>query len=682
MKYCISLVLACVLCVGCSFFKGSGDICAVSPDGRNVIRLNLKPLSYEVLRDGKIVVSRSSIALRISGKRLSRDVEEITPVISTGRVMGKFTSKTYKKSKIFESGYETNVDFGKWGIRLIARDDGVAYRFETRFPDKIRVNGERAGFSVPNPVDSCWVHFTDKFGCEETRAQTLKAQNIKTDSVTHSHSAHQLIYLPFVYRTGETTVAVMDADVYDYPVRYFDEGESIYGGVPFKSVFPGWPKRKHHSAGGTNVLDRGGRWIKVDKYADWLVETEGTRVFPWRVFALADAPCELFENDIVYALSRPANPEHDFSWVKPGKVAWEWWNAFNNKGQFKGCTTEGYRRFIDFAAKNGIEYVILDEGWSKNLDIWRFNEKVDVPEIINYANAKGVGIILWLAWAQAYGDEERVVSHFAELGAKGFKVDFIDRADADAQRFLWKFAEVCRKYKMIVDYHGVPRPGGLNRAYPNVLNYEAVHGLEQMKWNSGDVGFLENDVKICFTRMSAGPMDYTPGAMDNYAIGKYPSKDKRLPDGLRYTFVNPGSVGTRSRQMAMMVLYDAPLQMLCDAPDKYEKNKECLNFISSVPTVWDETVGLGGSPDSHAVVARRKADVWYVAGITNGDQRYFTIDTSFMHDETWKVEIFKDNPSIDNNPTSYVHSRLTTRSGDRIVVRMAPGGGFVARFSK
>ena len=157
MKYCISLVLACVLCVGCSFFKGSGDICAVSPDGRNVIRLNLKPLSYEVLRDGKIVVSRSSIALRISGKRLSRDVEEITPVISTGRVMGKFTSKTYKKSKIFESGYETNVDFGKWGIRLIARDDGVAYRFETRFPDKIRVNGERAGFSVPNPVDSCWV---------------------------------------------------------------------------------------------------------------------------------------------------------------------------------------------------------------------------------------------------------------------------------------------------------------------------------------------------------------------------------------------------------------------------------------------------------------------------------------------------------------------------------------------
>ena len=663
---------------GCSWLGGGGDeeIAAVSPDGRNKIRLYLRPMAYEVLRDGKVVVAKSRIGLHIEGMRLGREAEESLPVVSTGRVMGKFFPSVYKKHKVFESGYETKVDFEKWGVRIVARDDGVAYRFETRFSDRIRVNGERADFVIPDRNATCWVHFTDRFGCEETKCQTLAAHDVKTDN-----AKRRMIYSPFVYKAGNTTVAVLESDVYDYPIRNFDEADPLLGGAAFKSVFAGWPKREHHAATRDRALERGGRWVRVDKHADWLVETDGTRTFPWRVFAVVDRPIQLVESDIAYALARPSSVADDFSWVKPGKVAWDWWNAFDNKGTEKGCTTATYKRFVDFAAKNGVEYVILDEGWSEDLNIWKFSPRVDVPEVISYANSRGVGIILWMAWAQVFGDEDRVAEHFSKLGAKGFKVDFMDRGDAEVERFLWKFAESCRKNRMLIDYHGSHHPTGLRRAYPNVLNSEGVHGLEQMKWSDGNPDILANDVKICYTRMTSGPMDYTPGAMDNYAVGKFPKTvgDERTR---RRMYENPGSLGTRSRQMAMMVLYDAPLQMLCDSPTKYESNMESFSFMAATPTTWDETVGLYGSPDTCAVVARRKGDVWYVAGITNAEGRYYTLDTSFLPKGEWNMEIFRDAYDSGDKGTSYFHTRLDMRRGESMVVRMASGGGFVARFTK
>jgi len=670
------VVCACALVSGCSWLGGGDEIAAVSPDGRNKIRLYLRPMAYEVLRDGKVVVAKSRISLRIDGKHLAREAEEVAPVVSTGRVMGKFFPAVYKKGKVFESAYETVVDFGRWGVRLVARDDGVAYRFETRYGDeRIRVVSERAGFSVPDRSAPSWVHFAPGFGYEEAMCQSLEACDVKTDD-----AKRRMIYSPFLYRVNGTTVAVLESDVFDYPVRYFDEEDAGTGAVSFKSVFPGWPKRTYHEAGGRRV-DRGGRHVRVEKHADWLVETDGTRIFPWRAFALADKSAKLVENDIVYALARPAAAGADFSWVKPGKVAWDWWNAFDNKGDPAGCTTQTYLRFVDFAADNGVEYVIMDEGWSEKLDIWKFSPRVDVPRIIRHANSRGVGIILWMAWAQIVGEEDRVAEHFAKLGAKGFKVDFIDRGDAEAERFLWKFAEACRKTRMLVDYHGVPRPTGLSRAYPNVLNYEGVYGLEQMKWSDGSPSILANDVKLCFTRMTAGPMDYTPGAMDNYAIGKFP-KRKPAAGGRSNIYTNPGSLGTRSRQMAMIALYEAPLQMLCDSPTKYERNMECFSFMAATPTVWDDTVGLDGDPDSFIALARRKGDVWYVAGITNDKRRIYQLDTSFLGEGEWKMEAFRDSRMNRDDPQAYSHDTIHVRSGETIALHMAPGGGFVARFTR
>lgn len=305
-----------------------------------------------------------------------------------------------------------------------------------------------------------------------------------------------------------------------------------------------------------------------------------------------------------------------------------------------------------------------------------------MPHLIEYAAKRNVGIILWMAWAQIKDDEERVAEHFAKLGAKGFKVDFMDSGDALQERFLWTFAAACAKNRMLVDYHGVHRPTGLSKVYPNVLNWEGVHGLEQMKAYRG-ADILANDVAIVFTRMLAGPMDYTPGAMDNFPLGTYPIAEKDVDVLTLETWRNPGSLGTRARQMAMMVAYWAPLQMLCDSPTKYERNRECFEFMAKIPTVWTDVVGLGGSPDTMAVLARKSCDgVWYAAGLTNAKARSFTLDTHFLGEGEWTAEIFRDAADSDLKPTQYVHERKTVTDGETIVVDMMPGGGFVIRFEK
>ena len=671
-----ALCLAVAGCCECN--RGGSDASAVSSDGRNEIRLFANPLAYEVLRDGVVVVGRTPIGMKVDGRCLCEGAK--LESVDARDMSGSVDTPIYKKAKIGLAGEETFADFGSWGVRLAARKDGVAYRFETKKSGRITVNDELAAITIPGEKAKCWVNCSGRYGCEETVNRTMTAPEAAKATL-----GKEFAYLPLVYSVGGKTVAVTESDVYDYPVWNLrakadawevKDAAGKYAGVRLGPDFARWPTKQVHVAnvGGWSKLveqPTGGRWVRVKATADYLVETEGTRTFPWRTFVLADWPIKLCEADIVYALARP-KADYDFSWVKPGKVAWDWWNCWNNLGEAKGCTTAGYKRYIDFAAKNNVEYVILDEGWSEALNIWKFHPNVDVPEIIRYGNEKGVGIILWMAWAQVYGDEARVAEHFSKLGAKGFKVDFMDRGDADVERFLWKFADECAKRKMLVDYHGAHRPTGQQRAYPNVINFEGVHGLECMKFYRNE-DFMDNDLKVFFCRMTAGPMDYTPGAMDNYKIGEY-----------KGTHQNPGSMGTRCRQMAMMAMYEAPLQMLCDSPSKYEDNLECFKFMSEVPTVWDETCGISGAPDTYAVIARRKGDVWYVAGITDDQSRYAVVDTKFLgpKGEAWKAEIFRDGLSTSEYPMQYVHETMDVKAGKVLSVKFARGGGFIIRFSK
>ena len=404
---------------------------------------------------------------------------------------------------------------------------------------------------------------------------------------------------------------------------------------------------------------------------EYIAATAGARTYPWRVFLFADNPVKFCEADAVYALAAPCALKGDLSWIKPGKVAWEWWNDWNVSGKdvkFKaGCNTETYKYYVDFASRHGVEYVIMDEGWSVKLKIMEVNPATDVPAICKYAKSRGVGIILWCSWPQLVGRQREVFGKYAKMGASGFKIDFMDRDDQFLEQFLEETAAIAAEYKLVLDYHGMHKPTGLSRTYPNVLNYEGVHGLEQMKWTK-NLDFPQNDLNCFFARMTAGPMDYTPGAMLNYTRSQFHA-----------TTSKPGSQGTRVHQMALMSMYEAPLQMLCDSPTQYERNLECFEFMAAVPTTWDDTVGLAGDTEGYAACARRKGEVWYVSAIGSWEPRTLKVDLPFLGEATYRAEIFEDGPNADRDATDYVRRFQNVSSRKPLELRLAPGGGFTAR---
>ena len=670
MKKLFFAAIAASLLAGCC--RECGTVASVkSPDGRNAIEFNAVKATYRVLRDGVTVAGPAAVSLKLDGRELGAGAS--LKGFCRGRLSGLVATPVYKKWAIDLAANTLFADYGDWGVRLVARNDGVAYRFETKLKGKVRVVWESAPLVIPDPAARCWFSTTQYSGCEEVIPQTVAAGEACTGT-------NKFAYLPFAYTLGGKYVAVVESDVFDYPILNLAREAKGDGPVEFSSTFSRWPKSRQRIGGwGEQVVKTGGRWIRPTAFEDYLVETEGTRTFPWRGFVLADAPAAFVDADLVNALARPQVEGDDFKWVKPGKVAWDWWNCFDNKRipENEGVNTKTYERFIDFAQQHGVEYVIFDEGWSEHLNIWKFHPSVDVEHLIKYANERGVGIILWMAWAQVFGEEDRVAEHFAKLGAKGFKVDFMDRGDAEVERFLWKFAESCRKHRMLVDYHGAHRPTGMSRAYPNVLNFEGIHGLENTKWGAKDLtGMMDSDVRAVYLRMTAGPMDYTPGAMDNYPVDGYLG-GREGPKNAQ-----PGSAGTRCRQMAMMALYEAPLQMLCDAPTKYEANPECFKFMAATPVVWADSRGLAGDPDSFAAVARRAKDgAWYAAAISNRDAREYRLDTAaFLDGGEWEAEIFRDAPEGDAAPTKYVHETKSVKAGDQLDIGLGRGGGFVARF--
>ena len=679
--------------------------------GGNEIRLfaDAGGLSVDARRCGHVVVAKTPIDLVVDGVPLSRrqalrrdslrlsppfvpasDDERSPSCVSASdderrrqpeQVVGNVAALVYKKAMVDLSGAEAFADFGDWGVRLVARADGVAYRFETRRDGELVVTSERGGVTIPDGAAPCWFSATPDFGCEETVPRKCRAD-------APALATNEVAYLPLVYEANGAAVAVTDADVRDYPFLYLaaDPSSSTNGLPRFVSRFAPAPAKTRYAI--SQWVDQRpfvrGQFVRVAEHASFLVRTRGTRTFPWRVFALADSPARLCESDIVFALATPAAKGADFSWVRPGLATWEWWNDWDNQGKADGCTTATYERFIDFAATNGLAYAILDGGWSDGLDVfdwndagrpWRFNPKVDVPHLVAYAAARNVGLILWLSWAQAFGDEAEVARRFAQLGVKGLKVDFIDRGDAEAVRFMERFAAACAAERLVVDFHGACRPTGLHRAWPNVLNYEGVYGLEQMKWFKGDADMPTADVRAFYLRLTAGPMDYTPGAMLNHAVGS----------GYRGEAAGhaPGSFGTRARQMAMVALFEAPLQMLCDSPSNYECNAECFRFMAGVPTTWADVRGLGGTPDTVAACARKAKDgAWYAAGIGVSSAQDFAFDTSFLGAGEWTAEIFRDAPDSDVAPTRYVHETRRLRAGDRLAFRLAPAGGFVVKFMR
>ncbi len=639
-----------------------------SPDGRNEIRLMTEPtLSYAVYRDGAERVAATPLALEVEGRGVLGGSATKVVAEDTVSLTGVIPSPIYKKASVSENAIKKTVTFeGGWKVVFIARDDGVAYRFETSFPDRVKVLNEVAGITFPDGSNTVYAGYC------HSRIEPLQCSWESVYVTTNAASVAaggETVYLPLVTKFSDGAVmCVTESDLLDYPGWNLKRAA---GDAPaLEAMMARRPAKVEHRNGAEiGSPDRPLRHIRVTERTQYLAETAGTRTYPWRVFMLAQNEAKLCEADIVYALASPCRLKNT-GWIKPGKVAWDWWNCWNVSGvPFRaGCNTATYEYYIDFAAEFGVEYVIMDEGWSKKLNVLELNPETDVPHLVKYGNARGVGIILWCAWPQLAGRQNEVFGRYAKMGVKGFKIDFMDRDDQDVEVFLEETAKIAADWKLVIDFHGMHKPTGLSRTYPNVLNYEGVHGLEQTKWEK-TVDFPRNDLLSFFCRQSAGPMDYTPGAMLNMTKSQY------VPN-----HAQPGSQGTRVHQMALMSLYEAPLQMLCDSPTQYLRNRDCFSFMAKVPVTWDETVGIAGDMEGFVVAARRKGDVWYLSAINSWTPRKVQVPTSFLGDGKWRAEIFADGINADRDATDYVNRSATISAGEPVTLDLAPGGGWTARF--
>jgi alpha-glucosidase len=420
-----------------------------------------------------------------------------------------------------------------------------------------------------------------------------------------------------------------------------------------------------------NDSTKNGGWDRnfvPESVYNYIAHTKGTRTFPWRIFAIADRDNQLLNNEIVYKLAAPTRIQNT-DWIKPGQVAWDWWNDWNvTHVDFRaGVNTETYKYYIDFASQNHIPYIIMDEGWYKLGNMTERVPGVDVKAIADYGKQKNVGVILWCVWRTLDNQMKEAMDLFEQWGVKGIKVDFMDRDDQAVVNFYWRCAEAAAGHHLLVDYHGAHKPAGLQRTYPNVVNFEGVPGLEQDKWTDS-LATPWMAVTLPYIRMFAGPMDYTPGAMRNAQQKDFaPIND------------NPMSLGTRCQQLAMYVIFDAPLQMLADNPTAYEKEKESLDFITSVPTTWDETIPLDGKVGGYVALARRKGNEYFAAAMNNWKPRDITLDFLFLPQGTFHISIFEDGVNAEKNGTDYKKTERTIKKTDKIKIHLAPGGGWAAR---
>ena len=470
----------------------------------------------------------------------------------------------------------------------------------------------------------------------------------------------RLCFLPLmVHCGGGLKVCLTESSLSDYPGLYLHGTGK--GGVLEGEHAP-LPRRVEQ--GGHNNLQ-----LLVREREDCIAEMDRSKRFPWRIMMVGTAT-EIAMNNMSYLLGEPSRVE-DTGWIRPGKVAWDWWNNWNIGGVpfVAGINNDTYKHYIDFAARYGLEYVILDEGWAENgkADLFRVVPEIDLPMLVNYAKERNVGIILWAGYYAFERDMERVCSHYSAMGVKGFKVDFMDRDDQLVTDFYRRVAETCAKYRLVVDFHGAFKPAGLNRTYPNVLNFEGVFGLEQMRWAGLEWDQMRYDCEIPFIRQTAGPLDYTQGAMLN-----------GCRDSFRPCWNEPMSQGTRCHQLALYIVLESPLNMLCDSPTNYEREPGYTRFVAAIPTVWDETRVLQGKVGEYIVTARRKGDTWYIGGITNWDARDIDVDISALGITNPTVELFTDGANAHRRGSDYDHR---VASFQRAKIHLAPGGGFVARIT-
>jgi alpha-glucosidase len=617
-----------------------------SPDNSIKIEITAgNPVSFRILTDGKELMSPTTISIEIDRIRPG----DLQVKKSTQRSVNQIVKPVVpeKATQITDNFNELSLLFkNKLSLTFRAYNLGIAYRWESLLPDSITVISEKvdAGFSSE---DMCWYPLETSFYSHNERLyKNFRIKQISKDN---------LASLPALVNHSGTNILISEADLFDYPGMWI----TGTGNNQLAAVFP------HHAA--TEKV-KGDRDVLVTSTDKFLAKTAGTRTFPWRVFMIARTDGELLNNQLVYLLSRETTA--DYSWVKPGKIAWDWWNALNIDGVdfTSGVNTATYKYFIDFAAQYGLEYIILDEGWSPTMDITRSIEAVNMPELLSYAKEKNVGIILWVVWATLDRQMEKAMDIYAGWGVKGIKVDFMQRDDQKMVNFYERTAREATKRHLLVDFHGAYKPTGMERFYPNVITREGVYGMENSKWDTSKNIGPEHNVTLPFIRNAVGAMDYTPGAMINA------QKEMWKP-----IFERPMSLGTRCHQLAMYVVFTSPLQMLSDAPSNYYREPACMEFLRQVPAVWTETKVLNAETGDYLAIARKAANGdWYIGAMTDWTARDLTLDLSFLGKEYLSMDLWQDGINANRNANDFAKKTVQLPVDAKLKIHLAPGGGWVA----
>jgi len=646
----------------CSFnVNAQKDFTISSPDGSLQLQVDAgKKLEWTITHQSQTIIAPSSISLTLqTGEALGVNPRIRTPLTVGAKfekINDKITALNYKKDIVVDNYNQLTLNCkGDYGVIFRLYNDGVAYRFFTKRKDSLIIRSEEANFNFTDD-DSAYIpysndpHNKDKYQCSfENTYQHIKLSQFVKDTVA---------FAPVLVELANNKKAVItEADLEEYPGMFLAHGKSANG---LSGDFAPYVLADLQN-------ERNPVQALVTKRAGYIAKTGGTRNFPWRVVIISSNDKDLLNNDMVYRLASPSRAG-DASWIKPGKVAWDWWNDWNiSHVDFRaGINTTTYKYYADFASANHIEYILLDEGWSNDRDIMQIIPEIDLQQIIDYAKQKNVGVWLWMGSYPLDQKLEEAFSKYSKMGVKGFKIDFMDRDDQNMVQYYYRVARIAATHHIMVDFHGAYKPTGLQRTYPNVVNVEGVHGMEQLKWSNPDMPKF--DVTIPFIRMVAGFMDYTPGAMRN--------ANKQT---FRPNYSMPMSQGTRCHQLAMYIMYEAPFEMLSDNPTAYQHEQESVNFISAVPTTFNETIAVDGKVSEYAAIARRKGDTWYVGAMNNWNARDINLDLSFLKQGNYEAEVFKDGINADRDATDYRREVIKLTPGQKLDVHLSSGGGWAAR---
>ena len=619
-----------------------------SPDGRIEVRIRTaERLRYDLILKGRAALENSTISLDVEHSKLGLQPKVLdVKTRSSDQVVEPVVRQKFAKIRDHYNEVRLKMD-GGYSIVFRSYNEGVAYRFETSLPqEKVKVYGEESALNFSSNFVVYYPQEDSFYSHNERKYLPQRLSEIAPEFIAT---------LPAVVDVGQgAKLAIAESDLDDYPGLWL-RGT---GGTGLAATFPSYPLKE---------VQTSDRDYKPVETADYIAVTSGTRTYPWRVIGIADHDGDLLTNQIVYLLERPSQFE-DTSWIKPGKVAWDWWNDWNIYGvDFEaGINTKTYEYYVDFASKYGIPYIILDDGWYKLGNLLEVTPALNMDELVAYAKQKNVGLILWASWKTLDDQLIPALDQFEKWGVKGIKVDFMQRSDQIMINYFHRVCHEAAKRHMLVDFHGDQKPAVMTRTWPNLINTEGVRGMEWSKWSRESEP--EHNVTLPFTRMFLGPMDYTPGAMRNATKATFAPINSQ-----------PMAMGTRCHQLAMYVVYEAPLQMLSDSPSNYLREPETMEFLGAVPTEWDETRVLDARIADYVVVARRNGTDWYLGAMNDWTPRSLDIDLSFLPDGNFTMEAYQDGINADRNASDYRKAKTSVNRTTKLKLQLASGGGFAAR---